>query len=162
MWPGYLRPVLGVGVNELRPRFAVPADYEAIAAVVDDWWGRPIVGKLPRLFLDHFHNTSFVIEDEDGLAAFLVGFLSPAQPQHAYIHFVGVRPDLRAAGLGRELYERFFALARAHGRSVVSAITSPVNERSIAFHRQLGFDVRGPVHGHDGPDTSLMVFSRTV
>jgi ribosomal protein S18 acetylase RimI-like enzyme len=154
--------VLDVPDGEPTPRFAEPADYEAIAAVVDDWWGRPIVGKLPRLFLDHFHSTSFVIEDGDGLAAFLIGFLSPAQPEHAYIHFVGVRPDLRTAGLGRELYQRFFAMARAGGRLVVSAITGPVNERSIAFHRRMGFDVRGPVDGYDGPGTSLMVFTRTL
>src|SRR4051812_28713364 len=126
----------------MRP--AVPADYDAIAGVVDEWWGRDIVGKLPRLFLDHFYDTSFVVEDQAGLAGFLVGFLSASQPLHAYIHFVGVRPDLRTNGLGRQLYEDFFALARAAGRSVVSAITGPVNERSIAFHRRMGFDVRGP------------------
>jgi ribosomal protein S18 acetylase RimI-like enzyme len=158
-------------VSDLSTRPAVPADYDAIAAVVDEWWGRSIVGKLPRLFLDHFHDTSFVIEypamprpatPRPVLAAFLVGFMSAAQPQDAYIHFVGVRPDLRTSGLGRQLYEDFFALARDAGRTVVSAITGPVNERSIAFHRRMGFDVRGPVADYDGPGTSLMVFRREL
>ena len=44
----------------LRP--ARPEDYERIAAVADDWWGRPILQVLPRLFLDHFHRTSLVAE----------------------------------------------------------------------------------------------------
>jgi ribosomal protein S18 acetylase RimI-like enzyme len=150
-------------VRELSPRPAVPSDYDAIAAVVDEWWGRSIVGKLPRLFLDHFHDTSFVVEDAGAeLAAFLVGFMSAAAPQDAYIHFVGVRPDLRTSGLGRRMYEDFFALARDAGRTVVSAITGPVNERSIAFHRRMGFDVRGPVADYDGPGTSLMVFRRQL
>ncbi len=35
-------------------RTATPADYDRIIGVVDDWWGRPIAGSLPRLFLDHF------------------------------------------------------------------------------------------------------------
>jgi hypothetical protein len=59
----------------IRP--AVPDDYDRIAAVIDDWWGRPLRQALPRLFLDHFHDTSFVAEDGAGLRGFLVGFLSP-------------------------------------------------------------------------------------
>lgn len=54
-------------------RSARPADYDAIAAVVDDWWGRPVLPSLPRLFLDHFHRTSLVAEATHGLNAFLVG-----------------------------------------------------------------------------------------
>jgi predicted GNAT superfamily acetyltransferase len=115
-------------VREFTRRTAVPADYDAIVAVVDEWWGRPMVSKLPRLFLDHFCDTSFVIEDEAGLAAFLIGFLSPSYPEIAYIHFVAVRPDLRTAGLGRRMYEDFFTLARTEGRSTAEA---------IGFSRQL-------------------------
>lgn len=143
-------------------RTAVPADYDAIAAVVDAWWGRPILASLPRLFLDHFHDTSLVIEDGAGLAAFLIGFLSPAQADLAYIHFVGARPDLRGAGLARQMYEDFFVRARAGGRTRVQAITSPVNEGSIAFHRRMGFAVRGPVDGYHGAGSALMVFSREL
>lgn len=46
---------------------------------------------------------SFIGEDADGLAAFLIGFHSHAQAGVAHIHFVGVRPDLRQAGLARTL-----------------------------------------------------------
>jgi ribosomal protein S18 acetylase RimI-like enzyme len=159
---GTLYAVRSDPVSEFAPRTAAPTDYDAIVAVVDEWWGRPMADKLPRLFLDHFWATSFVIEDGDGLAAFLIGFLSPSQPRDAYIHFVGVRPDLRTAGLGRRLYQEFFALARAGGRSVVKAITAPTNERSIAFHRRMGFEVRGPIEGYHGAGTALMVFSRSL
>jgi hypothetical protein len=34
-------------------------------AIVNDWWGRPIAGSLPRLFLDHFNRTSLVARDHD-------------------------------------------------------------------------------------------------
>jgi len=37
---------------------AQPADYDAIASRVDQWWGRPVLGSLPRLFFDLFHRTS--------------------------------------------------------------------------------------------------------
>jgi hypothetical protein len=42
----------------------------------------------------HFRDTSFIGEMNDNLIGFLVGFLSPSVPEEAYIHFVGVHPDL--------------------------------------------------------------------
>jgi ribosomal protein S18 acetylase RimI-like enzyme len=144
----------------VRP--AAPSDYDRIAAVVDDWWGRPILDVLPRLFLDHFHATSLVAEDAHGLAGFLVGLLSPSEPDQAYIHFVGIAPRQRGCGLGRALYGRFFALARQDGRTRVGAVTSPVNSGSIAFHRALGFEVAGPVVDHGGPGHDLMTFTRPL
>ncbi|MEV4554618.1 GNAT family N-acetyltransferase [Nonomuraea wenchangensis] len=145
----------------LRP--ATPGDYDAIAAVVDTWWGRPILPSLPRLFLDHFHRTSLIASTGAGeLAGFLVGFPSPSAEDEAYIHFVGVSPAARGTGLGRRLYEAFFGIAREHGRQVVKAITSPVNEGSIAFHRRMGFTVRGPHAAYNGPGTTLITFERTL
>jgi ribosomal protein S18 acetylase RimI-like enzyme len=120
-----------------RARSARPGGYDAIAAVIDMWWGRPVRGSLPRLFFDLFHRSSLVVDGPAGPEAFLVGILSPADPAQAYIHFVGVAPMARQGGLGRSLYEQFFALARADGRHEVSAITAPVNVASIAFHRAL-------------------------
>jgi ribosomal protein S18 acetylase RimI-like enzyme len=115
---------------------------------------------LPRLFFVHFEGTSFVADDEDGrLAGFLVGFLSQADESDAYVHFVGVAPDRRGSGLGRELYERFFAAAREAGRTTVRCVTSPANELSVAFHEALGFEVDRIVPDYDGPgeDRVLLV-----
>jgi ribosomal protein S18 acetylase RimI-like enzyme len=146
--------------HALRP--ATPADYDALAAVVDAWWGRPVLASLPRLFLDHFHRTSLVAEGPDGMAGFLVGFLSPSALEEAYIHFAGVSPAARGSGLARTMYERFFALARAHDRRVVKAITSPVNTASIAFHRRMGFTATGPVPDYNGPGAHLVTFERAI
>ena len=141
-------------------RTATPADYDRIAAVLDDWWGRPVRHLLPRLFLDHFHATSTIAEAGDDLAGFLIGFLSPSLPDAAYIHFVGVHPDHRRGGLARVLYERFFALAAADGRTVVHAVTAPANAASIAFHAAMGFTVTGPILGYDGPGDVKVRFER--
>jgi ribosomal protein S18 acetylase RimI-like enzyme len=143
-------------------RPARPGDYDAIAAVVDDWWGRPVLAALPRLFLDHFHRTSLVIDGPAGLQAFLIGLLSPSEPDLAYIQFVGVSPAARGGGLGRRLYEEFFALARAGGRRRVGAVTAPVNSGSVAFHRSMGFTVTGPVADYDGPGRDKIVFEREL
>jgi ribosomal protein S18 acetylase RimI-like enzyme len=145
-----------------HPRTARASDYPAIAAVVDDWWGRPLLPTLPRLFLDHFHHTSLVIDGPGGPLAFLVGILSPANPRQAYIHFVGVAPQARRQGLAELLYTEFFALARAEGRTTVSAITGPVNTVSVAFHRAMGFSVTGPIADYDGPGRDRMHFDRAL
>jgi len=130
--------------------------------VVDSWWGREVSDALDRLFLDHFFDTSAVAESDGELAGFLVAFLSPSQPDAAYIHFVGVDPAHRGAGLARGMYQRFFDVASAAGRTRVSAITSPVNTDSIAFHERMGFAVRGPIRDYNQPGTEHMVFERAL
>lgn len=143
-------------------RAARREDYDAIAAAVDGWWERSVLPFLPRFFLDHFHRTSLVAEEAGELVGFLIGVLSPSLDTEAYVHFVGVAPAARKIGLARTMYEEFFRIARRDGRSVVRAITSPVNEASIAFHRRLGFTVDGPVQDYNGPGHHLMVFRRTI
>ena len=106
---------------------------------------------LPKLFFVHFSDTSLVAERDGELAGFLVGFLSQSEPEKAYVHFAGVDPGERHKGLGRELYGRFFALARAAGRRHVSCVTSPTNTGSVAFHRAIGFEPGPPQADYDGP-----------
>ena len=131
-------------------RNAEPADYLRLTAVIDEWWGgRQMAAMLPKLFFVHFRDTSFVAEDEDGApAGFLCGFRSQTFADEAYVHFVGVDPGRRGRGLGRELYERFFAAVAP--RTIVRAVTSTVNERSVAFHRAIGFDVERVDDHYDG------------
>ena len=118
---------------------------------------------LPKLFFLHFEGTSFVAENDDGtLAAFLIGFLSQTDAEEAYIHFVGVAPDHRGSGIGRELYERFFAVVAAQGRTRVRCVTSPVNEGSIAFHESLGFTAESVATDYDGPGEDRVLFVKQL
>ncbi|MEV0265803.1 GNAT family N-acetyltransferase [Streptomyces sp. NPDC050617] len=148
-------------IRTLEPfttRAAAPRDFDAVVSVVDEWWGRPASRDLTRVFVNHFHDTSLIAERDGELAGFVIGFLSPSDPREAYIHFSGVAPAWRRGGLGRFLYERFFDRARADGRTVVKAITSPQNDRSIAFHRALGFVPSEPIADYDGPSLDRVAF----
>jgi predicted GNAT superfamily acetyltransferase len=158
------------GITLRRPRVA---DHAPVVAAIPEWWDMPgtsIHLLLPPLFFQHFSDTSFVAEDADGIAAFLIGFHSHAQPGVAYIHFVGVRPDLRRAGLARTLYRTFFAEAATAGCHRVEAITGVPNRRSQAFHAALGFEASGDsdVDGvlawrdYDGPGEHRVAFSRVL
>jgi ribosomal protein S18 acetylase RimI-like enzyme len=130
-------------------RNARPADHARVVAVVDTWWGgRPMAAMLPKLFFVHFRETSFVAEDGDQLAGFLCGFRSQTYDDEAYVHFVGVDPGKRGSGLGRQLYERFFEAVAP--RTIVRAVTSPLNTQSVAFHRALGFEVERVDDAYDG------------
>ena len=145
-------------------RHAEPADYGRVIGRVNAWWGgRDMAPMLPRLFFVHFEGTSYVVDDGDGqLAAFLIGFLSQTDPDEAYIHFVGVSPEHRGGGLGRQLYERFFEDARAAGRSRVTCVTSPVNEGSVGFHEALGFTSERVAHDYDGPGEDRVLFVKSL
>ncbi|MFJ9854593.1 GNAT family N-acetyltransferase [Streptomyces sp. NPDC101150] len=174
-------PELGGLPAGLALRHPAGSDHPRLQVALADWWGgqggeagalqRQLL--VPRLFLQHFAGTSFLVERADGtLQAFLIGFLSQTEPKTAYIHFVGVHPEGRRSGLGGALYRRFFGLARDRGRSQVRCITSPGNRDSIAYHTRMGFrtepgdrtDGEGvPVHGdYDGPGLDRVSFVREL
>jgi ribosomal protein S18 acetylase RimI-like enzyme len=120
------------------------ADFPYISQRIDSWWGgRNMAAMLPQLWFKDFSNTSFVIKDHQGNPiAFLVGYQSPQDPAKGYVHFIGVDPGYRNAGLGRMLYENFAQKAEALGATRIEAVTSPVNKTSLEFHERLGFVAR--------------------
>ena len=159
------------GDGDLRFRRPRPEDHPRLVEVVDEWWGgRRMRSLLPRLWLEHFTGTSWIAERGDGrLAGFLVGFIGQDDPSIAYAHMIATDPNRRRGGLGRDLYHRFFADARARGATRVTAITWPGNRVSIAFHRAVGFRVDDgpgtqPLYGtpahpdHDGDGEDRVVF----
>ena len=145
-------------------RHAHPSDYGRVIQHVNAWWGgREMAPMLPKLFFLHFEGTSFVAEDDEGkLVAFLIGFLSQTDPQEAYIHFVGVAPEQRGSGVGRELYERFFAVVNGMGCVVVRCVTSPANADSVAFHEALGFEIDRVAPDYDGPGEDRVLFRKSL
>ncbi len=173
-------PVLERLPGEMTLRRPTVSDHPRLLAALADWWGgqggaagvlqRQLL--LPRLFLQHFADTSYLVERADGTVhAFLIGFLSQSDPGTAYIHFIAVSPDGRGDGWARGLYRRYFAMARDLGRNRVRCITSPANRTSIAFHTRLGFRMEPgdrldndiPVHSdYDGPGLDRVSFVRDL
>jgi ribosomal protein S18 acetylase RimI-like enzyme len=142
-------------------RHAEPRDYAEVIGVVDEWWGgRSMAAMLPKLFFVHFHDTSFVAEEDGRIVGFLCGFRSQTFDDEAYIHFVGVDPSFRGSGVGRELYERFFTAVAP--RTVVRAVTSPVNERSVAFHTAMGFEIERVDDDYDGRGESRVLLRKLL
>ncbi|MFD1451806.1 GNAT family N-acetyltransferase [Oceanobacillus sojae] len=124
----------------MKIRSLLSSDYDILAPQINEWWGgRDMAGMLPKLFFNHFKNTSFIAEEDGEIIGFIIGFLSQDHLNEAYIHFVGVHPDYRKRDIGKILYEKFFTKVKMADRKIVRCITSPVNKTSIAFHQKMGF-----------------------
>ncbi|MBI3897710.1 MAG: GNAT family N-acetyltransferase [Gammaproteobacteria bacterium] len=153
-------------------RNAEPTDYSFLISVVNDWWGgRHMADMLPKLFLVHFRPTSFVAEHEREIVGFVVGFVSQTFKNEAYIHFVSTHPEFRKRGLGRLLYERFFAAAQTSGRNVIRCVAAPINKASISFHLRMGFSIEPSektidgisfVGDYDGNGADRVLFSKRL
>ena len=150
----------------MQPTWRSPTgdDYDVVIASLDDWWGgRRMADMLPRLFFDHFSDTSLVAVDEQGdIVAFIVAFVSPRDPGLGYVHFVGADPRHRGQGLAAEAYRRTFTTLAARGCTKVKAVTSVGNTDSQAFHRALGFAISDPVVDYDGPGEDRVVLERPL
>jgi ribosomal protein S18 acetylase RimI-like enzyme len=164
----------------LSVRHPLGADHARVLLAQEDWWGglggaagtlqRAFL--LPRLFFQHFADSSYLVEDASGeLAAFLIGFVSQSQPELAYVHFAGVAPAWRRSGVASALYERFFADVAGRGARAVKCITSPGNTASQAFHTGIGFEIDDsetlrdgvPVQvDYDGPGVDRVTFTRRI
>jgi len=142
--------------KDLTIRNSKPSDHQRIISVMKDWWGgRDLTWMLPKLFLVHFCDTSFIIEKEEDLVAFLIGFLSQSKANEGYIHLVGVHPNYRGMGLGEFLYHRVFQICKANNRDTIRSCTSPVNKGSIRFHKKIGFTILKGDFEVDGVQVSL-------
>ncbi|UOQ42869.1 GNAT family N-acetyltransferase [Halobacillus salinarum] len=154
----------------MRIRNVKEGDYSDISPVINNWWGgRDMSDMVPKLFFVHFTETSFIAEEDGKVVGFLIGFLSQTYPDEAYIHFAGVHPEYRRSKIGRKLYEQFFSVVLQQGRSVIRAVTSPVNKDSVNYHKRMGFELEKgdkelngiPVHTHyDGIDQSRVLFMK--
>ena len=59
------------------------ADYPFVISVIDQWWGgRQMADKLPRLFFDHFTDTSFAADRDGKLAGLFSHCDSDAKHTH--------------------------------------------------------------------------------
>ncbi|WP_449619530.1 GNAT family N-acetyltransferase [Robertmurraya sp. Marseille-Q9965] len=152
----------------MKIRSVKGSDYYIVSPLINEWWGgRNMSDMLPKLFFEHFRNTSFIAERDGVIVGFLIGFLSQSYANEAYIHFIGVHPDYRKNNIGKELYEKFFHVVKQSGCSVVRCVTSPVNKGSIAYHMKMGFEIEagdkevGDVFvntNYDGPNQDRVLF----
>jgi GNAT superfamily N-acetyltransferase len=134
--------------------------FQQVLADHPRYWGQRDARALHLAALVHqFPATSLVALADDGIRGYLFGFVTP--DHLAYAHVIATRDDTRGTGLGRRLYAAFTEAARSQGALRLKAITTPENEVSIAFHRNLGFDAHLD-ENYNGPGLPRVVFTRDL
>lgn len=126
------------GVRLRRP---TERDQRPIVGSVDHWFGgRRVRHLVGRAWFRHFAGTSWLAEGPDGRPiGFAIGYLSPALPMEAILHFVAVDPNHRRRGIGRALVAAFARDAAEAGATTVTALAWPGEPIAIAFFRGVGF-----------------------
>lgn len=148
-------------MSDLVVREVRGSDFAAARARADDWMGRPVGLVMHRLFFDQLGPHGVWLESDDEPVGFLLGLISAAEPDLAYVHFHIVNPARRGEGLGTRLYHEFGARTHAAGAARVRALAPLWNTPSIAFHERLGFT--GDVQpDYVGPGEDRRVFERPL
>lgn len=136
-------------------------DFDYIVSVLDRWWGGPSGERAHPIFFYEHGDMALIAEDNGEVLGFLLGLLAPTQPPTAYVHLVGIHPDHRRRGVGKDLYEHFAKRAKEAGARRIKAITTVGNEGSIRFHEALGFAVHEDPD-YAGPGRSRVVFTKDL
>lgn len=130
--------------------------------MVDEWFGHPVGLVMHRLFFDQLGPSGVWLEDAGGApAGFLLGLVSEAEPDLAYVHMHVVAPAWRGRGAGELMYRDFCARAEARGCRRVRALAAPDRAASRRFHERLGF-VGTTAPGHLGPGVDRIVYERAL
>ena len=145
----------------MKIRDITKADFDYIVSVLDRWWGGPSSERAHPIFFYELGEQALIAEDEGEVIGFLLGFVAPKEPPVAYIHLVGIHPDHRRRGVGKQLYDAFTERARSAGATRLKAITTVGNEGSARFHEALGFDVQER-DNYAGPGRSRVVFEKDL
>ena len=121
-------------MSHLKVTRATPADFHEIVRDIDDFWGSDRTLALHNaMYVNELGDTSYAIRDGGRLLAYLFGVIAEGK-KVAYVALVGVRTAYRRQGLGERLYELFQEYARGRGCTKLTAVTTPSNAGSIAFH----------------------------
>lgn len=138
-------------------------DYEEIADCLQEFWGER-VDQVKHLYHPIWHhefgNTAYVMKEQGKVIAHLFGFFSQTAPR-GYVHLVAVHRSHQGRGLARMLYAHFEIICRNQGLKEIKAITPPVNEGSIQFHRSIGMKDT-LVQDYFGPGVPRVVFTKKL
>lgn len=137
------------------------SDFDYIVSVLDRWWGGPSSERAHPVFFHELGDQALIAEDDGEVVGFLLGFVTPQSPPVAYVHLVGIHPDARRRGVGKELYEHFIERAKRAGAERIKAITTVGNDGSIRFHEALGFTLEEQPD-YAGPGRSRVVFTKDL
>jgi GNAT superfamily N-acetyltransferase len=145
----------------MQTRRITKRDFDHIVEVIDRWWGGPISTFAHPIFFYELGDRALIVEENDTMIGFLLGFVAHEPAKTGYVHLVGIHPEFRRRGVGRLLYENFTRECVDAGCERMKAITTLGNEGSLAFHTAMGWDTL-PIEDYAGRDRKRIVFTKNL
>jgi len=145
----------------METRNITKRDFDRIAEVIDHWWGGPIGTLAHPIFFYELGDMAVVVEENGEMIGFLLGFIAQNPVKTGYVHLVGIHPDFRRKGVGRQLYATFTQRAVREGCMRLKAITTTGNEGSIRFHVAQGWQAE-EIDDYAGPNRKRVVFTKEL
>ena len=126
-----------------------------------------------HLFTKFFKNTSLVLEDNENIKGFLIGFISQENNENAYIHLLCIKKDLRGQNMASNLVEKFISIVYSMDCKKVFLVCKPSNKTAIKLYTKMGFlplpsdktiviDDINVFKDYDGPSEDKIVFCRSI
>ncbi len=126
-----------------------------------------------HLFTRFFKNTSLILEENENIKGFLIGFISQENNENAYIHLLCIEKELRGHNMALNLVEKFIRIVSSLDCKKVFLVCKPSNKTAIKFYTKMGFL---PIHSnetiiiddinvfkdYDGPSEDKIVFCKII
>ncbi|MEV6176115.1 GNAT family N-acetyltransferase [Streptomyces sp. NPDC052016] len=151
------------GERRLRIRAATEEDLPHIVRLdAEAFPADPYPYFVLRQLLASFPDFVFVVEDGEDLGGYVLS--TPPNAARSWILSLGIAPDLRGQGLGRQLMTHILTHLRAEGVHSVSLSVEPGNDTAVALYESLGFapDPGGPRKDYFGPDAHRLLMTLTL
>lgn len=145
----------------MKIRGLTKKDFDYLISVLDEWWGGPAGQRAHPMFFYEFGEHALAAEQDGRVIGFLLGVFVHGAVPTGYIHMVGIHPDHRRRGVGKELYAQFTERSRAAGAKRIKAIASRGHEGPLSFHRAMGFEAE-EVPNYAGPGRARVVFTKDL
>ena len=148
-------------VTTMRTRPITKADFDLIVEVIDRWWGGPISTFAHPIFFYELGDKALVVEDQERMIGFLLGFVAHEPVRTGYVHLVGIHPEHRRRGVGRRLYQIFSDACVAAGCERLKAISALGNQSLLRFYLALGWNAV-EIEDYAGPGRKRVVFTKQL
>jgi GNAT superfamily N-acetyltransferase len=135
-------------------------DFDYIVSVFDSWWGGPSTERASPFFFYELGEHALIAEEDGDVVGFLLGLAAPSSGT-GYVHLVGINPDHRRKGVGKELYRYFAEACRRAGLTQIKAIATVGHEGSLKFHQAMGFTAQ-ETPDYAGPGRARVVFIKAL
>ena len=137
------------------------SDFDAVLAMESSRGGDPYSHAVYIRQTGFLFPATFLIaqkEDDKRPAGYVLGGISPFDPESGLVMKIFVYPEFRRAGVGRIMMKELLKRFSLHGVRSISLTVSPSNMAALSLYESLGFSESGYTRNYfgEGEDRIIM------